>query len=311
MSAVWTIARKETRTAVRNSMFVTITVLFLGLSVLSAYIGSTTKHAEMRIYNETVAKLTVQGVTQLPPKPEIHALTMLGNLTEYVAIVGAILSVMLGYDAITRERESGGLQLILTRPVFRDRLITGKLLGNGLVIAMLLGIVFVFNLALLFLVGHAVPTFGEIARVALFIVAAFAYMMVFLITSMLLSINMKSSASVFLVSLVLWMTSAFVLPQMAQTLMANSTVVNSVSGATNQIPQDTAVSRAIDLLSPTWHLRSIGGKLLEVTPGSAALSSAALSTEFLKSLFALLVPCIVLGALMYASFLRSESLTVE
>jgi ABC-2 type transport system permease protein len=311
VSAVWAIARKEMRTALRNSMFVTIAVLFLSLSVLSVYIGSTTKHAEMRVYNETITKLTSQGVTQLPPAPDIHTLTMLGNLTEYVAIVGAILAIMLGYSALTQERESGGLQLILTRPVFRDQLITGKILGNGLVIALLLGIIFVFNVALMMVVGHAIPTVGEVTRIALFMLASLAYMLVFLVVAVLLSINMKSAASVFLVSLVLWMTSAFVLPQMAQTLMANSTVVNSISGTTNQIPQDTAISKTVSLLSPTWHLRSIGAKLLEVTPGSAALSSAALGTQFLSSLFALLVPCIVLGALVYITFLRSESLTLE
>lgn len=311
MNVTWTIARKEIRAAFRNSMFVTITALFLGLSLLSAYIGSTTKHAEMRIYEETIAKLAAQGITQLPPMPEIHALTMLGNLTEYVAIVGAILAVMLGYNALTQERESGGLQLILSRPVFRDRLVSGKLLGNALVVASLLAVVFVFNVGLLVVVGQALPTFGEIARIALFAIVAFAYMMVFLIVSMLLSVNMRSSASVFLVSLVLWMTSAFVLPQMAETLMANSTVVNSISGATNEIPQDTTISRAVDLLSPTWHLRSIGNTLLEVTPGSAGMSHAALGVDFLKSLLALFAPGIALGALLYITFLRSDSLTLE
>ena len=48
------IARKEFHAAFRNRLFLTITLLFLGLSILSVYIGSTTKRAEMRIYNETV-----------------------------------------------------------------------------------------------------------------------------------------------------------------------------------------------------------------------------------------------------------------
>jgi ABC-2 type transport system permease protein len=311
VNAVKTIAGNEFRAAFRNRMFVTITVLFLGLSILSAYIGSTTKHAEMRIYNETVAKLTSQGVTQMPPVPEIHPLTMLGNLTEYVAIIGAILAVMLGYSALTQERENGSLQLILTRPVFRDQLITGKLLGNGLVIASLLGLVFAFNVAMLVVVGHAMPTLDEVVRIALFVVLAFAYMSAFLIASMLLSINMKSSASVFLVALVIWITSAFVLPQMADTLMANSTVVNTISGTTNQIPQDTPVSRTIDMLSPTWQLRTAGGKLLETVPGSAELTMTGLLVEFSKGLLALLVPCVVLGTLAYVTFLRNESLTLE
>ncbi|MCE5190591.1 MAG: hypothetical protein LLG08_02305 [Actinomycetia bacterium] len=83
MSAIWTIARKEARSALRNKMFVTITVLFLGLSVLSAYIGSTTKHAELRIYNETVAGLTAQGITSLPPAAIAVALLSVVGVAVY------------------------------------------------------------------------------------------------------------------------------------------------------------------------------------------------------------------------------------
>lgn len=311
MSAILTIARKEVQSAFRSSTLLTITVLFLGLSVLSAYIGSTTKHAEMTIYNETIARLSAGGVTQLPPKPDIHALTMLGNLSEYVAIVGAILAIMLGYRTITEERESGGLQLILSRPVFRDQLLTGKLLGNSAVIAMLLALVFVCNAALLAVVGHALPSGFEIGRIGMFVLVAFVYMSLFLMLSMFLSINMKDSASVFLVSLVAWMTSAFVLPQIADTLMANSTVMNTVSGTTNQIPQDTFASRAVDLVSPTWHLRTMGATLLEVTPGSAGLAHSAIWAQYATELFALLVPCVALGVLAYITFSRSDALTGE
>lgn len=311
MSAILTVARKEVQSAFRSSTLVTITVLFLGLSVLSAYIGSATKHAEMTIYNETIARLAAGGITQLPARPDIQALTMLGNLSEYVAIVGAVLAIMLGYRTVTQERESGGIQLILSRPVFRDQLLTGKLVGNGAIIAMLLALVFVFNASLLAVVGHAVPTALEIARIGMFVVAAFAYMSLFLLLSVFLSVNMRNSASVFLVSLVVWMTSAFVLPQVAETLMANSTVMNTVSGTTNQVPQDTFASRAVDLISPTWHLRTIGSTLLEVAPGSAGLARSALLGQFASELFVLLVPCIVLGAMAYVTFSRTETLTGE
>ena len=60
------IARKEYRAAFRNRLFLTITLLFLGLSILSVYIGSATKRAEMRIYNETIATLQADGVTVIP-----------------------------------------------------------------------------------------------------------------------------------------------------------------------------------------------------------------------------------------------------
>jgi ABC-2 type transport system permease protein len=311
MNAILTIACKEIRAAFRNRMFVTITILFLALSMLSVYIGSTTKRAEMRLYNETVAMLTSQGVTALPDAPEIHTLTILSNLTEYVAIVGAILAVVLGYNTLTEEKETGGLRLILSRPVYRDMLLTGKLLGNSAIIAILLVAVLFFNLFLLAAIGGIWPTLGEVARLSMFVVMAFAYMVIFLAVSMLLSIHMKSSASVFLVSLVLWMAVSFVVPQMAETQMTNSTVVNSVSGTTNQIPEDTAVSRTIDFLSPTWHLRAIGDQLLEVSPGSAALSDGALTVDSLKSLLVLLAPTLAAVAAGYITFQRSEALTLE
>ena len=272
MNTTLTIARKEFRTAFRSRIFLTITILFLGLSMLSVYIGSTTKNAEMRIYNETIAQLQAQGAAVLPAAPEIHTLTILANLIEYVSMVGAILAVILGYNTLIEEKESGSLKLILSRPVFRDQLIIGKLLGNSAVIAVLLGIVFVFNLVLLVLAGVIMPTLAEVVRLLVFMLMAFSYMLIFLSLAMLLSIRMKDSATVFLISLVVWTVFAFVIPQMAETFMVNSSVVNGISGAVNQLPQDTALSQAVNFLSPTWHLGNIGGQLLESAAGSGALS---------------------------------------
>lgn len=311
MNAVTIIARKEFQTAFRNRLFLTIAVLFLAMSIMSVYIGSTTKRAEMRVYNEAVATLTAQGATTMPTQPEVHTLTILSNLTEYVSIVGAILAVVLGYNALIQEKESGSLKLILSRPVYRDRLLTGKLLGNAAVIGALLGLVFVFNLFLLVLVGGIWPTAGEVLRLLSFVGLAFFYMLIFLTLSMLLSIRMKSSATVFLVSLVVWMLVSFVIPQMAETMMANSTVVNSISGTANQIPQDTVVSQTINFLSPTWHLRNIGRQLLEVAPGSLTMGAGTLLGHWLTTLLVLLAPSIVFMAAGYTIFLRDETLILE
>jgi ABC-2 type transport system permease protein len=180
MNAALIIARKEFRAAFCNRLFLTITVLFLSLSILSVYIGSTTKRAEMRIYNETITTLQAECVTTLPAAPEIRTLTILANLIEYVSIVGAIPAVILGYNTLIEEKESGGLKLILSRPVYRDQLLTGKLLGNAAVIAVLLGIVFVFNLVLLVFVGGILPTKGEVTQLFVFMLMAFSYMLIFL-----------------------------------------------------------------------------------------------------------------------------------
>ena len=311
MTSAKIIARKEFRNAFRNRLFLTITVLFLGLSILSVYIGSTTKRAEMRIYDQTISELQAQGTSVLPPAPEIHTLTILSNLIEYVSMVGAILAVILGYNTLNEERESGGLKLILTRPVFRDQFILGKLLGNAAVLAVLLGLVFIFNLVLLVFIGGIMPALGEVVRLFAFILVSFSYMLLFLSLSMLLSIRINNSATVFLVSLVLWMVFSFVIPQMADTFMTNSSVINGISGAVNQLPQDTALSQSINFLSPTWHLRNIGGQLLESSSGSSQLSAGTLVTHSLASLLTLLAPTAAFITAGFFSFMKNETLVLE
>ena len=311
MNKIFIISRKEFLSVIRNRLFITIAVLFLTLSILSVYIGSTTKKAEMRVYNERITTLTQQGYSDLPAKPEIKTLTILFNLTEYVSIVGAILAVTLGYNTLINEKESGSLKLILSRPVYRDWLITGKILGNAAVIGILLILVFIFNIILLILVGGIIPTGIEVLRLSVFMVMAFFYMLIFLSLAILLSIRLTSSATVFFISLVLWMLFSFVIPQMAEAVKSNSTVINSITGTAYLLPQETTASRIINALSPVWHFRMIGSRLLEASSGSTTYTSGALIVSCLKTFLVLLAPTAVFITAGYASFLRNETLILE
>ena len=310
MKEIRIVARKEFQSAFRNRTFMVIAILFLAMSILSVYIGSTTKNAEMRLYEETIASLQAQGATSFPARPQIHHLTILSNLIEYVSMIGAILAITLGYNALTEEKLSGGLKLILSRPIYRDQLLTGKLLGLGAVIAALLALVFVFNVALLALISGAIPTLAEILRLLTFIGISLVYMSIFLTLSLMLSVKMENGSTVFLISLVVWMVFSFVIPQMAETQMSNSMVINSISGLTNQIPQDTTFSRVINAFSPTWHLRELGNQLLEVAPGSAEASLSQLTQKTFSVFLLLLTPSILFGALAYTGFLRDETLVM-
>jgi ABC-2 type transport system permease protein len=305
------IARKEFQSVFRNRLFLTITLLFLGMSILSVYIGSATARAEMRLYAETIESFKAQGRTALPEPPNIQTLTILANISEYVSIIGAILAIMLGYNSLIEEKESGSLKLLLSRPVYRDRLLAGKLLGGAAVIGLLLALVFLFNLFLLVVVSGIWPSLADVGRLFLFILLAFVYMLIFLTGSTLLSVRLHNAPQVFLIALVVWMIFSFVIPQMADTQMVNSTVINSITGVASQIPEETALSRAIKYLSPTWHLRSTGGQLLEATSQTIALHGGALLAQSGATLVALLTPVIVFTALAYAFFLRDETVVLE
>jgi ABC-2 type transport system permease protein len=308
MNQTLTIASKEFRTVFRNRLFTTIAVLFLAISVLSVYIGSATKRAELRAYDETLVTLQQQGATHLPPRPEVGTVTILADLGEFVSTVGAIPAVILGFHLVTREKESGSLPLILSRPVFRDQLLLGKLLGTSAVIGALLALVFVFDLTLVGLVGHVVPTSREVLQLLGFIVLSFFYMAIFLTFSAMLNTRITNSTTVFLVSLVVWMIFSVVIPQMAEVLQSNSTVVNSVSGVANSLPQETVASRIANSLSPAWHFRTMASVLLQASPDSGSAQSGSLFMEWLRTFLVILLPSIVFTVTGYVSFLRDELL---
>lgn len=311
MNTIMVIAKREFKSVFRNRLFVTIALLFLVLSILSVYIGSSTKKTEMRVFNERVAALTAQGYSDLPPKPVINTLTILFNLTEYISIVGAILAVVLGYNTLISEKESGTLKLILSRPVYRDWLVTGKLLGNAAVIITLLLLVFVFNILLLILVGGILPTGIEVLRLFIFVLLGFFYMLIFLSLSILLSIRFSNSSTVFMISLVIWMLFSFVIPQMADAVKSNSTVINSISGTATMLPQDTTASRAINTLSPYYHFKIIGERLLEAGMDNTVVSISTLLLSSIKTLFILILPSAVFTITGYILFLRNETLVLE
>ncbi len=51
-----------------------------------------------------------------------------------ITTIGAIIGIVIGFDAISGEREKGTLRFLLTQPLYRDTLINGKLPGFTILI---------------------------------------------------------------------------------------------------------------------------------------------------------------------------------
>jgi len=119
MNSILVLAKKEFRTAYEDKVFLVIVILFLIMSVTSVCIGSTTKNAEMKAYQEIVSVIKSEGGT-LPTAPEIYPLAILRNIIEYITMIGEVLAIFLGFDAFSGERENGTLRLLLNKPLSRD-----------------------------------------------------------------------------------------------------------------------------------------------------------------------------------------------
>ncbi|MDD3062784.1 MAG: ABC transporter permease subunit [Massilibacteroides sp.] len=308
MNGILTLAGKEMKTAFKDNIFIIITGLFVILSVISVYVGSSTKNAEMQAYQDIIQMLKSQGETSFPAPPQIFHLSVLSNIISYVSMIGAVVAIFLGFETFSGERVNGMLKLIAVRPVYRDQIVTGKLLGGGAVIGLLLGVILIFNITLFIVVSGMVPSISELVRLLLFFLLAFAYLMVFYITTMFVSIKTNDSAFGFLLMMIVWITVSFVLPQLADSQRSFAYALSATAQTVTQVPSDTVISKTIELFSPAAQFQNIGKNLLQVVPETANASILSIILQQIGAIFEILIPGIVLLTMSYKSVQKEEVL---
>ncbi len=131
------------------------------------------------------------------------------SMVQFVAFFGPLIGLVLGFDAINRERAHGTLIKLLSQPIYRDSVINGKFLAGVTTISiMLLSIVLVisgFGLALL----GVVPGLEEIWRLIFYMILSIIYISFWLGISILFSIFFRSIATSALASVALWIFLSF------------------------------------------------------------------------------------------------------
>lgn len=306
MKQILTIADKEFRSAFRNRMFLIITALFILLSIASVYIGSSTKNAEMAAYNNVLKLLKSQGALNFPASPAIYPLAILRNIITYISMIGSVLVIFLGFDSFSGERDNGTARLILTRPVYRDQLFIGKLLGSAAVVALLLLATLVTNIVLFTAVAGIFPTGAELCRLVMFILTAFLYLLTVLTITFFVSIRSKDRTFGFLTMMVIWLFMSFVIPQLAQTQRDFAMSLNSTGQAVTTVATDTAASRAIEIFSPSVQFENTGKNLLQAVDSTADLSPSAVMAVQWPALLLVLVPGIIFFILSYMAVQKEE-----
>ncbi|AFA49483.1 ABC transporter permease [Acetobacterium woodii] len=306
MKAVLTLAQKEVMAAFRDKIFLIIVGLFVLLSIVSVYIGSSTKNAEMQAYQNIVELLKAQGKVIFPTPPEIFPLSILQNIITYVSMIGAVVAIFLGYEAFNGERNQGTLKLIATRAIYRDQIVTGKLLGGGMVLGLLLGIILIFNLTLFILISGLSPDINEIIRLLTFFMLALIYLMFFYTTTLFVSIKTNNSEFGFLLMMVVWITLSFVVPQLAESQRSFAYTLNATAQTVTQVPTDTLISRTIELFSPTVQFQNISKDLLQVTSETATIAVWKILEKKAGALVNILLPGIVLLIMSYRAAQKEE-----
>ena len=147
-------------------------------------------------------------------KPSVlSAYSQMGML---MAGIGVVLGIAMGFDLVTREKESKSLKSLLAYPVFRDEVINGKALGGVGAIALAMGVVLAVSVAIMALFG-IVPSVDEFVRILVFGVASFLLVFTFFALALLMSTVSKDSGSALLYSLIVMIVLSSFVPIFAYT----------------------------------------------------------------------------------------------
>jgi ABC-2 type transport system permease protein len=183
-SSLWDIAGKEVSDSFSSRRFLLILALFTLFSLASAWMGIQSYQQELEQFRS--------GGGWAPEKPTLLDV-FAPMLSLNMPLAAGILALLLSYDAVSKEREEGTVELLLSYPVYRDEVINGKFLAD----------LFTLSLALLFAYGLtsglAVYMTGQIPGINVFIRLSFiwlgtiVYMAFFMALGSLFSTVFRSS----------------------------------------------------------------------------------------------------------------------
>lgn len=142
-------------------------------------------------------------------------------------IVLSLFAILLGYDAVSGEKERGTLRLVLSNPVPRSKYILGKLLGSFGLLTVSLLIAISAGCLLLPVMGVSLAA-GDWIRLGLIVLTGLLYFGAFLTASIFVSSVTHRTSSSFMTMLVVWIVSVMIIPRASVLLAGRAVEVPSV-----------------------------------------------------------------------------------
>ncbi|MDR1576711.1 MAG: ABC transporter permease [Deltaproteobacteria bacterium] len=264
------IIRKELADHFSSTRFLIIVSLIFMISFLGAHLAS----------QGIREALKVGGHEYLAGRVFLMIFTASGGffpLTVFLALFGPLLGLVLGFDAINRERSQGTLSKILSQPIYRDEVILGKYLAGLITVAITLSALMILLGALGLIGAGVIPTAEEGLRLFGFWLLTMVYIGFWLGLAIVFSIIFRSVATSALASAALWIMIAFFLPVLGQAVAQVVTpAVDAQRPTYRELADRHLVNQLVAKVSPTGLYNQAAQVLLDPTNrgGSQAFQMA-------------------------------------
>ncbi len=134
-------------------------------------------------------------------------------LSVLATYLGPIIGIMIGCTSIADERHKNTLNTLLVKPIFRDTIINGKIIGSLLFLALIIGVTIAFYTSCLFvLCGNILAStfYDYISRLPFIFFISLILISIFLVGSILLSLLIKNQAFALIMGTILVYLSNYV-----------------------------------------------------------------------------------------------------
>jgi ABC-type transport system involved in multi-copper enzyme maturation permease subunit len=268
MNPLLIIAVSEVKTLFKEKIFFLLLGVFVCMTLASSFIGWSTYTTTNAIYNASIIFLHQHGVAQVPLNPVLSfpALASFRNIIVYMFLIGSLMAIVIGNRSFIRERKSGALQLLFTRPISRSSLLLGKILGICFALFCIISLTALVSIiSSYFLPLHHLTT-SDIIRLLVFYGYSFFYILLFAFLGLLFAIVAKSESFALFIPVCIWVVISFIMPELVTgqtpTALLNPVTIDNLSA------QGGFFSLMQQFLAPVavgWHFTSLGSQLLNAT----------------------------------------------
>jgi ABC-type transport system involved in multi-copper enzyme maturation permease subunit len=157
---------------------------------------------------------------------------------DWVFVISVIMSfaaIVLVYDSISGERESGTLRLSMSNPVPRSTVILGKYLGTMIMLIIPLLVGMLLSMVIITTSGKVDLAGADWIRILVMVLLSLLYLSIFVLLGLFISSSLRSSAASLVILLLAWTVIAVVIPS----------VTGMIATRFSELPSDRDLGRAV------------------------------------------------------------------
>jgi ABC-2 type transport system permease protein len=211
------IIRKELADYFNSVRFMILFLLVLGLSALALY----SAYQGIR-GSGTEGFLFLRLYTTEPSGLEAEFAFFFNYINFIPLIFVPLVGMLLGFDAINKERTTGTLSRIMSQPVYRDSVINSKFLAGLFLLALMM------VTSMLLISGYGLRMIGippsgeEIMRLFIYLINILIFGSFWIALSILFSVVFRNLATSIIVPLVLWLFFSFGIYYLARSVAGSA-----------------------------------------------------------------------------------------